>query len=307
MDITLSRTGGIPVREQLARQIELKILGGEIGSGARLPSVRALARRLNIHPNTVSEAYQGLQAAGHVRLQRGAGVFVRGIGPRSLVEARDLEEIMRLAVDEAREKGYSAPQVQAAVARWLDAAPPRRIMAVDPSAELAELLVHEIRHRVGVQVEASSIETLAAEPGRAAGALLVCVPYHVERIRTLVRGALVEPATLEVGSAAHQAIGGLCPGAIVLVVSHAATVLPFAEVLMKSLRGVEIHVETRRLADRPGWRRMAAAADLVFADVLAAPEVRTWRPRRLLEFRVVNEAALGRIARALEAPVPRGT
>ena len=98
MDIVLNRRGGVPVRDQLVTQLELKILGGELAQGQRLPSVRALARRLKVHHNTVSAAYQDLEAAGHVELQRGSGVFVRGGGPRILTEARGLDEMIRLAL-----------------------------------------------------------------------------------------------------------------------------------------------------------------------------------------------------------------
>ena len=66
MDIVLSRRGGVSVRDQIKAQIELKILGGDFKSGQRLPSVRAMARRLKVHANTVSAAYQLLEDAGHL-------------------------------------------------------------------------------------------------------------------------------------------------------------------------------------------------------------------------------------------------
>ena len=83
MEIVLNRRGGVPVREQIATQLQLQILGGNLAHGQRLPSVRALARRLRVHHNTVSAAYQDLQAAGHVQLKRGSGVFVRRAACRS--------------------------------------------------------------------------------------------------------------------------------------------------------------------------------------------------------------------------------
>ena len=46
MDFVVNRKGGVPVRDQLVTQLELKILGGELTHGQRLPSVRSLARRL---------------------------------------------------------------------------------------------------------------------------------------------------------------------------------------------------------------------------------------------------------------------
>jgi DNA-binding transcriptional regulator YhcF (GntR family) len=79
-------------------QLELKILSGALKHGQRLPSVRSLARRLQVHHNTVSAAYQDLEAAGHVELRRGAGVFVSHEGPSALSEARGLDEMIRMAL-----------------------------------------------------------------------------------------------------------------------------------------------------------------------------------------------------------------
>src|ERR671916_570548 len=96
MDIVLNRRGGVPVREQIVTQLEMKILEGSLAEGQRLPSVRALSRRLDVHHNTVSAAYQDLEASGHVELHRGSGVFVRRAGVKTLADARGLDEIIRL-------------------------------------------------------------------------------------------------------------------------------------------------------------------------------------------------------------------
>src|SRR5436309_2615999 len=145
MDIFNNRLGGVPVRDQLVNQLELKILGGELGQGQRLPSVRALARRLKVHHNTVSAAYQDLEAAGHVDLRRGSGVFVRAGGPRALAEAEGLDEMIRLALHTAFAKGFGGAEVRAAVQRWLAAALPDRGVVIDPLPEMPQLIVPELR------------------------------------------------------------------------------------------------------------------------------------------------------------------
>lgn len=124
MEIVLNRKGGVPVRDQLVAQLELRILGGEIASGERLPSVRALARRLRLHANTVSAAYRRLEATGHVEMRRGSGVFVRVVGATSLAGARGLDEMIAVALEEAARRGFGVAEVRAAVARWLAASPP---------------------------------------------------------------------------------------------------------------------------------------------------------------------------------------
>jgi pyruvate-formate lyase-activating enzyme len=102
----------------------------------------------------------------------------------------------------------------------------------------------------------------------------------------------------------RQAILGLPAGAVVLVVSHASTVLPFATVLGRSLRGDEILVETRLLSDRRGWQRLLPAVDLVLADVLAFPALGRARPKRIHEMRLLSASVIEHLREALEFVVP---
>ena len=88
-------------------------------------------------------------------------------------------------------------------------------------------------------------------------------------------------------------------GSIVLVVSRSPTVLPFASVFMRSLRGDEILVEPRLFSATKEWRRLARHADMVFADALSADAVRRAGARKLREFRVVTDSAVARLKQAL--------
>ena len=73
MEISVHRSSSVPVTEQIRFQLELAILAGGLQAGQRLPSVRALARRLGLHANTVSAAYRSLEATGRVRSRPGSG------------------------------------------------------------------------------------------------------------------------------------------------------------------------------------------------------------------------------------------
>lgn len=304
MDFILSRRGGVPVRDQLVRQLELKLLAGELGPGARLPSVRALARRLKLHPNTVSAAYRDLEAAGHVELRRGSGVFVRGAGPVTLLEARGLDEMIRMALYAAFSKGHSGAAIRKAVERWLRATPPEKLMVVDPSPEMAELLVHELRQSLEAEASCCALDQVGRDPSLLSGSLALCLPYHVETLRGLAPDAAIETITLEVPAREREALLALPPGAIVLVVSHSPTVLPFASILLRSLRGDEVLVEARLLARTREWRRVVGVADLVLADALSIRQVASFRPRRLHEVRFVPERVLARLRDTLTVVVP---
>jgi DNA-binding transcriptional regulator YhcF (GntR family) len=284
-------------------QLELKLLGGRLTPGQRLPSVRALARLLELHANTVSAAYRDLEASGHVELKRGAGVFVRRGAPASLAEARGLDEMIRLALHAAFGKGYSGDEVRTAVERWLRAAPPERVVVVDRSPEMAELVAAELRPSLPVVVSGCGLEQVERQPGCLEGAIALTLPYHAEAVSRLAPGAAVDVIHVEFGRREAQAVRALPAQSLALVVSHSPTVLPFARTLMRSLRGGEVLVETRTLAQRAEWRRLLGAADVVFADVLAAEALRAHAPRRLHEFRVLGEAALGRLRDVLSAVV----
>jgi len=305
MEIFINRRGGVPVRDQLVTQLELKILGGELAQGQRLPSVRALARRLKVHHNTVSAAYQDLQVAGHVDLRRGSGVFVRTGGPRALAEAEGLDEMIRLALHAAFTKGFGGAEVRTAVERWLAAAPPDRVVVIDPSREMAEIIMHEVRQGLGISASGATFEDLARDPALLSGALAVVLPYHEATLSEMAPGAALEVVHLEVSAPDRDAINALPAGSIVLVVSHASTVLPFASIFLRSLRGEDIHVEVRLLSAAREWRRLVAAADFVLADVLACAAMRTARPRRLREVRMLSPSALERLRDALTVVVPR--
>jgi DNA-binding transcriptional regulator YhcF (GntR family) len=304
MDIILNRRGGVAVRDQLVAQIELKILSGALKPGQKLPSVRALARLLKVHPNTVAAAYQDLQEAGHARVRKGSGVYVLTTGPATLDDARGLDEMIRMALGVAFRRGFSGAQIRAAVERWMAAAPPGRVLLVDPVPDARELFVAELASALHVPVSGCSPEDLQREPALLAGALWVCLPYHVEALRALLPGAPFEAVHLELPDAERDAILKLPAGAVVLVVSAASTVLPFATVLGRTLRGDDVLIETRLLADTRGWKRLCAAADLVLADLLAYPLVSRAHPKKIRELRLLSLSAVGKLRDELGIVAP---
>ncbi len=301
MDFALNRRGGVPLHDQLLAQLEMKILGGHIAPGERLPSVRVLARRLGLHANTVSAAYRDLERAGHVELRRGAGVFVRSGSPASVEDACELDGMVRLALSAAFRKGYSGPEIRTAVERWLRAAPAERVVVVDPRTETLELVAHEIRTALCVPAAGCTLEQLEREPDLLSGALALALPYHVAKVSRLARGAPLETIHVEPSAADRQRIAALAAGAVVLVVSRSPILLQFAAALVGGLRGDEVLAETCLASRRAEWLRLLPAADVVFADALAAPEVRAAGPRRLRELRLVSDEDLERVRQVLGA------
>jgi DNA-binding transcriptional regulator YhcF (GntR family) len=305
MDIPLNRESGVPIRDQLVTHLELQILDGTLKPGQRLPSVRALARRLKVHPNTVSSAYQDLEAAGTVKLQRGSGVFVRDAGSWAPEDARGLDEMIRLTLHLALRKGFPASEIRKAVERWLAAAPPDRIVVVDASPEMAALLAHELKQRLRVRVATCSLEDLKRDPGLLSGALALALPFYVQALRRMAPAAGLRVLHMQLSAEDRAVIQALPAGSIVLVVASAPALLPFAQVVFKGMRGDEILLEARLLKETREWKRLLRAADLVIVDALAAAAVRRASPKRLREVRMIPDATLARLEHALEFVTPR--
>ncbi|MGH9817753.1 MAG: GntR family transcriptional regulator, partial [Candidatus Acidiferrales bacterium] len=119
MKLWLARHSEVPVREQLVAQIILSILSDELPAGRRLPSTRELARRLRIHPNTVSAAYTALERAGWAESRRGSGVYVcNRKGAQALAPELALDQLIADFFRTAREKGAPLKQVRARLRHW---------------------------------------------------------------------------------------------------------------------------------------------------------------------------------------------
>ncbi len=69
---------GVPIYIQLIDGVRHAVEIGSLGSGDRLPTVRALAGELNVAPNTVVKAYNELQREGLIESRPGVGTVVAG-------------------------------------------------------------------------------------------------------------------------------------------------------------------------------------------------------------------------------------
>jgi DNA-binding transcriptional MocR family regulator len=83
MEIDLRRNGDIPLYRQLHAAISERIRSGKLSAGARLPSVRNLAKELGVSLITVVQAYDALAVDGLAYAAVGRGTFV-GLAQSSL-------------------------------------------------------------------------------------------------------------------------------------------------------------------------------------------------------------------------------
>ncbi len=67
----------LPVYEQVKRAIKLAILSDRLQEGEKLMSLRELALKLQINPNTIIKVYTQLELEGYIYSRHGAGYFVK--------------------------------------------------------------------------------------------------------------------------------------------------------------------------------------------------------------------------------------
>ena len=158
MDIRISKESEVSLRQQVTEQIILLIATEKLEPGEALPSVRELARRLKIHHNTVSHAYQDLVQRHWVVSKRGSHlVVIRELEePTDEARQQDLDELMNVTIELARRRGYSLQQLVDRVRERLLMRPPDHILVVEEEAGLRRLLQEEIQAALRWPVEGCS-------------------------------------------------------------------------------------------------------------------------------------------------------
>ncbi|WAL69458.1 GntR family transcriptional regulator [Amycolatopsis cynarae] len=108
---------GVPPYLQLVHQVERAVRLGELRVGARLPTVKEVAERLVINPNTVLKAYRELDHRGLAKGRAGQGTFI--IGERRAMTKSDQAKRAELRagleawLTEARRAGLDTGEIDA--------------------------------------------------------------------------------------------------------------------------------------------------------------------------------------------------
>ncbi|WP_022899300.1 GntR family transcriptional regulator [Humibacter albus] len=124
MQIVVSQTSPVPLYEQIKDQIRAAIFTGALAAGENLPSLRELARDLQVSLITVTRAYNDLAVEGMVGTHQGKGTVVMAVEP-ALLRAHVDNRIRRglaEAVEAARLGGVGLDALQCELDRVWDAA-----------------------------------------------------------------------------------------------------------------------------------------------------------------------------------------
>jgi molybdate-binding protein/DNA-binding transcriptional regulator YhcF (GntR family) len=175
INIYLGGTAQVPIYQQIVEQVKRLIATGSLKHGEHLPTVRQLARQLNINPGTVSRAYSELERQGVIISRRGGGTIVSTTtdDPRLLtLRQQQLSNLVSNSILDALSLGYTTEELAtvlpAHLSRWrqeragIEQSPTGKIkgspnsITIVGSDDLAlDLLISQLKHkqpRIRVQV-----------------------------------------------------------------------------------------------------------------------------------------------------------
>src|SRR5690606_17395651 len=114
MQIIISNTSEEPIYEQITNQIKSAILAGELQEGAAIPSMRNLAKELQISVITTKRAYEELEKAGFIYSIVGKGSFVAEQNLEVIKEKKlkVIEEQLSAVITNSKEIGLPLDELQ---------------------------------------------------------------------------------------------------------------------------------------------------------------------------------------------------
>jgi DNA-binding transcriptional regulator YhcF (GntR family) len=306
MRFWISRNSEVPLRDQLTTQILLAITSKSIEPGEKLPSTRALARRLGVHSNTVNAAYRDLAKRGWVEFRKGSGVYVRAFDKDRMMEADlELDRLIAMFIGTARDKGYSLSKIRSQVKHWLELQPPDHFVVIEEDPELRRILEYEIGISTGFPVSAMGLDE-CGEPSALVGAAPVALYGKADA----VRGALPKDCECQwlESRSVHEELQKLLRSpsddAFIIVVSRWSDFRRWARTILLAA-GLDSDIIHLQDASMPEWKESLRLATFVVTDSLVGAQLPAKYRSRSFVFSVIAQSSLidlKRLAKELTTP-----
>ena len=100
--IQLNYRDSKPIYEQIKDGLRKLVISNSLSADEKLPSVRELAAKLAINPNTIQKAYRDLESEGYIYTVTGKGTFVAE--RKEVYDARAKELLTELFFLSVKEK-----------------------------------------------------------------------------------------------------------------------------------------------------------------------------------------------------------
>jgi len=294
MKFWLSKNSEISLREQLARQIMLAIVAGDLRPNERLPSVREMALRHKIHANTVSAAYIWLQERNWIETRKGSGAFVceksvREIETAASSSLNELDELISQLLRAARTQGFSRAQIAERLQTKFGQHDFSAVVLIEPDAELRKILAFEIGSAIGLPIHEADLENFTEKRGTIIAALEGTankLPNDSTKIE------------LKLNSAQNEMSGKQRPATdeIIGIASGCEMFLMFSQTMLVAagLEPEQIIVRDARLEN---WQKGLSQCVFVIADSLTAENLPKNKTR---VFRLISEDSLAELETLLD-------
>ncbi len=156
MKIWLSKNSEVPIHEQLTTQIILGVASGDLEIGRKIPGTREIARRYNIHANTVSNAYRKLVEQGWLEFRKGSGFYVREAKTETIENS--LDKLIAEFFQKAKKEGFSTAEIKEKLARFFAPEQSNEILLIETDTEFRAILSEEIRQATNRKILETSFE-----------------------------------------------------------------------------------------------------------------------------------------------------
>jgi len=122
MDIKISNMSSVPIYQQVATQIKSSILNGSLKCNDQLPSIRSLAKELEVGIITVKKSYEVLLQEELIYSKGAVGYFVNDIDLATVLSIKKEEYLVELKViiDNAINDGLNINDIKNIVDRVLE-------------------------------------------------------------------------------------------------------------------------------------------------------------------------------------------
>ena len=289
MRLWISKSSEVPIREQLVTQIVLGVVSNDLKISERLPSTRELARRYNIHANTVSAAYRELAKRGWVEFRRGSGVYIRARNDETLENEVELDHLIARFFRNLREEGYSLAEIQAGIQRSLSMQRPDHFVLLEPDPELREILVAEIATATKAKVKGVGPGEMDGRPGGVPLVLYGHMGEFADQIKPETDVLVLHSASI-----VESFRGETKPSreALVAIVSRWPEFLRWARTLLVAA-GLDADALSIRDARERSWEKGLRSAAFVITDSLMAPRIPAGCQVKV--YRVLSESSLKEI------------
>lgn len=122
MEIKISNLSSVPIYQQVATQIKSNILNGSLKNNDQLPSIRSLAKELEVGIITVKKSYEVLLQEELIYSKGAVGYFVNDIDLDTVLSIKKEEYLdeLKSIIDKAINDGLNIDDIKDIVDKVLE-------------------------------------------------------------------------------------------------------------------------------------------------------------------------------------------